>query len=165
MKRFIVVFLGLGAACLFASPVLYSKDDLIKVGYPDGYRQWTHVKTMEIRRGHPLYEKFGGVHHVYANLPAFGALKANRRNFPDGAVLVLDLLAVETKGHAVSEGKRKFLGVMKKNHRLFADTGGWGFEAFDGDSGNRLVIDAETQCFKCHAQQDHDGFVFSRYRE
>ena len=37
------------------------------VAYPDGYRQWTHVKSMQIHPGHPLYDAFGGVHHLYAN--------------------------------------------------------------------------------------------------
>jgi hypothetical protein len=29
--------------------------------YPEGYRLWTHVKSMELRPGHPLYESFGGL--------------------------------------------------------------------------------------------------------
>lgn len=28
--------------------------------YPEGYRFWTHVKSMELKPGHPLYESFGG---------------------------------------------------------------------------------------------------------
>jgi hypothetical protein len=28
---------------------------------------------------------------------------------------------------------RKFLAVMKKNAKLYRDTGGWGFEVFKGD--------------------------------
>lgn len=29
--------------------------------YPEGYRFWTHVKSMELKPGHPLYESFGGL--------------------------------------------------------------------------------------------------------
>jgi hypothetical protein len=37
------------------------------IAYPAGYRHWTHVKTMLIEPGHPLYGSFGGIHHLYAN--------------------------------------------------------------------------------------------------
>lgn len=37
------------------------------VAYPKGYRDWMHVKSMVIESGHPLYEAFGGIHHLYAN--------------------------------------------------------------------------------------------------
>ena len=32
--------------------------------YPEGYRNWTHIKSMVIQQGHPLYESFGGIHHI-----------------------------------------------------------------------------------------------------
>ena len=33
-----------------------------QVPYPDGYRDWHHVKSMVIEEGHPLYSAFGGIH-------------------------------------------------------------------------------------------------------
>lgn len=41
-----------------------------QVAYPEGYREWRHVKSMVIARGHPLFDAFGGIHHIYANPPA-----------------------------------------------------------------------------------------------
>jgi hypothetical protein len=38
-----------------------------QVPYPEGYRDWHHVKSMVIEKGHPLYSAFGGIHHLYAN--------------------------------------------------------------------------------------------------
>ena len=38
-----------------------------EVSYPDGYRNWHHVKSMIINPGHPLHDAFGGIHHIYAN--------------------------------------------------------------------------------------------------
>jgi len=58
------------------------------VQYPDGYRGWVHVKSMVIQKGHPLYDSFGGIHHIYANKKALEALK-KKNTFPDGAVLKL----------------------------------------------------------------------------
>ena len=38
-----------------------------EVPYPTGYRDWSHIKSMVIEEGHPLFEAFGGIHHIYAN--------------------------------------------------------------------------------------------------
>ena len=32
------------------------------VPYPDGYRQWVHVKSMTINPGHALYDAFAVIH-------------------------------------------------------------------------------------------------------
>ncbi len=134
------------------------------VPYPQGYRQWTHVKTMQLKPGHPLYEAFGGIHHIYANKNAVQGYRAGR--FADGSVLVFDLLEAKDEGAAVSEGPRKVLGVMRKDAAKYKQTGGWGFEAFKGDSRTERAVggNAKTACFQCHtSQRDHD-YVFSRLR-
>ena len=41
-----------------------------QVSYPAGYRNWHHVKSMVVDKGHPLHEAFGGIHHLYANKKA-----------------------------------------------------------------------------------------------
>jgi hypothetical protein len=134
------------------------------VPYPENYRDWTHVKSMVIEPGHPLNASFGGIHHLYAN---DAALRGYREGvFPDGAVIVFDLLAAETADHAVTEGGRKVVGVMRRDTRKYAATGGWGFEGFAGDSHTDRVVgaNAATACFACHQSQQKNGYVFSRYR-
>lgn len=135
------------------------------VPYPDGYREWHHVKSMVIEEGHPLFGSFGGIHHLYANDKALAGYRTGR--FPDGAVIVFDLLEAEHSGSAVTEGARKVAGVMHKDARKYATTGGWGFEAFGGgDRGNRAVgSDAATACFGCHAPQRERDYVFSSLRD
>jgi len=135
------------------------------VPYPVEYRNWHHVKSMLINEGHPLYEAFGGIHHLYANPKAVAGYKAGK--FPDGAIIVFDLLEAESTDNAVTEGARKVVGVMHKDAKQYAATGGWGFEGFGGgDRTNRVVRDnAAGACFACHApQKDHD-YVFSRLRD
>lgn len=136
-----------------------------KAKYPDGYRGWTHVKSMVINdRSHPLFEAFAGIHHVYANPAATAALR-DGGGYADGSVLVFDLLEVKAEGGALVEGPRKFLAVMVKDGMTYRDTGGWGFEAFSGSSWDqRTVTDAVTQCFACHQAQKAKGYVFSEYR-
>ena len=54
---------------------------------------------------------------------------------------------------------------MAKDRVRYKPTGGWGFEAFKGDSRTeRTVTDAAGQCFGCHQQQKANDFVFSGFR-
>jgi hypothetical protein len=149
---------------LFLSPTFSVGQTKKQVGYPEGYRQWAHVKSMVIEKGHPLYESFGGIHHVYANKAALAAMK-DTKPFPDGAVIVFDLLEAKSESNAVTEGQRKFIGVMEKNAKMFNDTAGWGFEAFRGDGKERLVKDPKNECFNCHEAQKKSDYVFSTYRK
>lgn len=134
------------------------------VAYPDGYRQWSHVKTMVIQQGHPLYQSFGGIHHIYANAKAVSAMKKGSA-YPDGSVLVFDLLDAKAEGSAITEGHRKIVGVMQKNARKFAATGGWGFEGFRGDTRQRTVADARNTCFACHESEKKNDYVFGAWRK
>lgn len=136
------------------------------VDYPNGYRNWTHVKSLILEPGHALYETFGGLHHIYANDRAMKGYRSGK--FPDGAVIVFDLLGVDKGGNTIAEGPRKIVGVMQRDARRFKDTGGWGFEGFvKGDPKQRAVGgQAKGACFACHAEQAAGtGYVFSAWRE
>ena len=137
----------------------------LQVPYRAGYRNWHHVKSMVIVKGHPLYEAFGGVHHLYANPKAVAGYKSGK--FPDGAIIVFDLLEAKSADNAVIEGARKVVGVMHKDAKKFTATGGWGFEGFGGgDKTNRVVRDnAASACFACHEPQKGQDYVFSRLRD
>lgn len=133
--------------------------------YPEGYRSWTHVKSMLIHsKDHPLYDPFGGLHHVYVNDKGLKALK-NGGTYPDGSILVFDLYDVKEDNGAYVATDRKFIGLMVKDSKKYKDTGGWGWDVFKGNAktgGN--VKDAKTECFNCHASQKESDFVFSTYQ-
>ncbi len=135
-----------------------------EVPYPEGYRSWTHVKSLELKAKHPLFKDFGGLHHVYVNETGLATLKKGGV-YPDGTVFVFDLLDVHSDAAATAEAKRKVLGVMYKNSALFAATGGWGFEGFAGGSNERLVAGKHESCFGCHATEKATDYVFSKYRD
>lgn len=158
MRRMLV----LATALSMASPLLAA--DPAPVPYPEGYRQWTHVKSMTINPGHALYDAFGGIHHLYANKRAEQGYKSGR--FADGSVIVFDLLEAKAVDNTVQEGARKVLGVMHKDSRKYKDTGGWGFEGFKGDSmTDRAVgMNATAACFQCHTAQKDKDYVFSTFR-
>lgn len=136
-----------------------------EVPYPTGYRDWHHVKSMVIEEGHPLFDAFGGVHHLYANETAMKGYRDGR--FADGAVIVFDLLQAVRADNAITEGPRKVVGVMHKDSNRYAATGGWGFEGFgSGDPDNRVVGDnAASACFACHQPQAEQDYTFSRLRD
>jgi Cytochrome P460 len=135
------------------------------IDYPAGYRQWPLVKSMVIFSDkNPLFEQFGGFHNIYVNSEGWRALTKGG-TFPDGAVLVFDLLQAKEEDGAYAEGERKLVAVMVKNRTQFKNTGGWGFEAFKGDSRTeRMVTDPMKQCFSCHQKQKDNDFLFSGYR-
>ncbi len=135
-----------------------------QVPYPEGYRDWHHVKTMVLQPGHPLYQAFGGIHHIYANPAAVEGYRTG--SFPDGAVIVFDLLETVEGDAAISEGARKVVGVMHRDATAFAATGGWGFEGFAaGDPATRAVGPGNGDaCFGCHQAEAAPSFVFSRLR-
>jgi hypothetical protein len=134
------------------------------VEYPDGYRTWTHIKSMVLHKHHPLENPFMGIHHVYGNDQGVKGTKSGQ--FDDGAILVFDLLKYETQDNASTEGDRILLGVMIKDSIKYPSTGGWGFEGFKGNSrSERLVSDDGQSCFACHASQKQADYVFSSWRD
>ena len=79
--------------------------------------------------------------------------------------LFFDLLNSNDSDHAFTEGARKLIGVMHKDHTKFSSTGGWGFEGFAGNSHtNRLVKDGGQSCYGCHTQRIEYDFVFTTLR-
>lgn len=160
MKRTRITALFNVAALLI--PLSAGAEDTATVAYPDGYRDWRHVKTMIINPGHALYESFGGIHQLYANALAVQGYRDGR--FPDGAVIAFDLAETVDRDHAITAGARKVLGVMHKDSARYAATGGWGFEGFAGGDKLRPTVGgkAATACFECHTTEKAHDYVFSR---
>lgn len=135
------------------------------IAYPTGYRKWTHVKTMVIfSKEHKLFDKFGGLHNIYVNDIGWPSLQKGRA-YPDGSIFVFELFDTRTfQGAIEARGGRKFLAVMKKNSKLYAETGGWGFEVFQGYQATGSLKGVK-ECFDCHASQKMRDYVYSDYVE
>ncbi|MEM4408570.1 MAG: cytochrome P460 family protein [Candidatus Caldarchaeum sp.] len=130
------------------------------------YRNWHHVKSMVIfDPAHPLYNPFGGIHHVYANDKALKTIKIKgERMFPDGSVIAFLLYEADASDGAYVEGAKKIEAFMVKDSKQYKDTGGWGFFAYDG-KGENLVKDMKADCYSCHTQVKESDYVFSVYKE
>ena len=131
------------------------------VPYPDGFRQWTHVKSELGGSGKPSR----GLHNIYANPKAMDGFRTG--HFTDGSIIVFDVLDIDTHTGSSAIGERLHVDVMHKDEKKFAKTGGWGFEEFRGNSRTQRDIgeDAAAKCFTCHAGQKDKGFVFSSFNE
>lgn len=134
------------------------------ISYPAGYRKWAHVKSMVIfGKDHKLFNQFEGLHNIYVNDIGWPALQQGRA-YADGSMFAFELFALKSSPGAIESGQRKFLAVMRKNSKLYADTGGWGYEVFPGYQSVGSLKDMK-QCFDCHATRKASDFVFSDYAE
>ena len=164
MKLSAVLLLFALLACVFVSRPSSPAGASPVLAYPDGYREWTHVKSSLIAPAHKDFVEMGGFQHIYANPE--GMIGYRTRNFPEGSTIVFDWLEMQDLDGVFIEGPRRQIDVMVKDSRRFADTGGWGFQRFVKDSRSELANAPQPrQCFACHQQLRKDGLVLSRYRE
>ncbi|MCX8089621.1 MAG: cytochrome P460 family protein [Verrucomicrobiae bacterium] len=163
MKRHAKWFIAGGAMVALAIVAWAAEQARPNLKQPD-YRRWTHVKTMVIfDPAHPLYNDFGGIHHVYANATALPSTQEQKFPFPDGSQLVFVLYDIKNVDGAYVAADKKLTAVMVKNSARFKDTGGWGFQAWDAQ-GRALVNDGGASCFACHRDKaSKTDYVFSRF--
>lgn len=144
MPRLFAVLAALFVAGSAAAPPL--------VNYPEGYRRWVHIKSgIAILPGHAEFR---------------GMYRTGR--FPDGSVIVFDLLSVTSGLEGVETGGRMLVDVMRNDALAYADTAGWGYEEFRGDSRTERVL-GETRgkaaCMGCHERLATADSVISTFTE
>lgn len=137
------------------------------IAYPDGFRTWTHVSSALTGPASPAAPKYEGLHSIYAN-PA--AVKGYRTGvWPDGAVIVFDQWsAAHGPGDTTAPVARKFIDVMVRDGRRYAETGGWGYTEFEAPSKARVAaIDQNPKgCSGCHQKNAPGGDqVFSELKD
>jgi hypothetical protein len=156
-------FVSAAGIALAFSGVVFAQSSS-DVAYPEGYRNWVHVKSALVSPSHATYATNGGFHHIYANTEAMNGYRT--RTFPDGSIIVFDWLEMQDNSGAFAEGARRQVDVMVKDSRRFASTGGWGFQRFVKDSkSERAAMPSPAQCFACHDRLKKDGLVLSSYRQ
>jgi hypothetical protein len=130
------------------------------VPYPVDYRKWAVTRSFIAGPE----SKVAGFHHYYANDQAVEGFTTGK--FSDGSVIVDERLEVQQRGADSFEGKRVSIAVMMKDSRRYAETGGWGFDATQGES-QTLGAPAEIRaaCYSCHSKQKDRDHVFSTPRK
>lgn len=137
---------------------------------PTGYRKWIYVGTPltphDMNDGKAAFPEF---HAVYINPKAFERFEATNE-FPDGTVLVKELVSVGSK--RATSGKGYFMGdfigleVSIKDEKRFPDEPGhWAFFSF----GHRrplsptAAVQPTANCNTCHGGAADDDYVFTQY--
>ena len=163
MRKYFTVLIIIISAIALASFSFNRTYNEEEVPYPEGYRMWAHVKTGLIGPENPNFKFSGGYHHIYANAKSMQGYTSG--SFPEGSVLVFDVLDTKEQNGNIQEGSRKHLDVMAKDSLKYVTTGGWGFEEFNGDShtDRTLTSTVKIKCFNCHAKKDNN--VFSEFRK
>ena len=158
----VIKYIGVILLCFTFIPTTLFAELKGRAPYPEGYQDWTRVKSMIIQEGHEHFNAFGGFHHVYANDKALASLKKGKP-FKKGSVLVFELFEAIKENHSITEGERQVIGVMIKDSEKYPETAGWGFEDFKkADPKQRSVTNMKEQCFSCHESQKANDYVFTR---
>lgn len=135
------------------------RDDVVP--FPKGFRKWAHVKSVLVGPQSAAFAAEGGIHHIYANEKTLEGYDTGK--FPDGSVIVYDLLETkEIAGNTLEGPTRR---VMVKQRGRYRTTGGWEFMSFPGDNqtDGKITAERKATCFGCHAhRKDHD---FSEFRK
>ena len=155
MKKIVIASLVLGSMVALAT-----EDN--NVSYPQNYKEWKHIKTMIIKPEHPMADSFHGIHHIYANDKAYAGYKSGK--FEEGSVIALDYLNYEDVNDTISETSRIYVAIMQKDNKKFSKTHGWGYEAFKGNTKEKLVVNVQKMCVSCHEPQVKSSYVFSTLR-
>ncbi len=133
--------------------------------FPKEFRKWVHVKSVLVGPQSPAFATEGGIHHIYANEKALAGYDSGK--FPDGSVIVYDLLETKEVAGNTVEGQTRRVDVMVKQSERYASTGGWEFMSFSGDdqTNGKLTTARHATCAGCHAhRKDHDS-VFSEFHK
>jgi hypothetical protein len=151
------------SAGLLVAMAPFAAESAGDIKFPTGYRSWFHVNTMIIDKSSPLFDTLGGMHNVYVNSTGQAALKKGGP-YPDKTVFVSDVHEFSVSDGSYVEGARKGLGIMVKDGKKYASTGGWGFELWlGGDPKKAFVTDPVKMCFECHQAKKDQDYVYSTY--
>ncbi len=136
-----------------------------EIPFPAEYRTWATVKTALVGPQSPAFATEAGIHHIYANSKALQGYASG--TFPDGSILVYELLDTKEASGVTNESTLKRVDVMVKDSQGFKDKGGWNFARFrDGSrTDGTIPSDIKAACYRCHGQKKEHDFVFSEFRK
>lgn len=142
------------------------------VPFPEGYRQWTFLHSSTVPANFGAFKKTpcekpcsAGIFHFYANGKAMEGLRSG--NYADGSIFTEEMLEfLNDPSKNGKEGKRRDVGVMVKDEKLYASTGGWGYGTFEeGSKINALSAVDQAACYQCHLSRKDHGQIFTEYTE
>jgi hypothetical protein len=150
------------------SSVTFNEDGELE--RPTGYRKWIYVGTPvtpnDMNGGKAPFPEF---HSVYMNPKGYNRYEKTGK-FPDGTVLVKELVSVGSKEATSGEGyfMGEFIGLevsIKDKTRFKDEPGNWAYFSF-GHSyplKEKAKAQATSSCNECHDGDADDDWVFTQY--
>jgi hypothetical protein len=132
--------------------------------FPVEYRHWVVAKGRMVGPNSPSFSTGGGFRYIYVN--QVGRDGYSNLPFGEGSVLIDERVAATEDANGVfQEGKTLHVGVMLKDSRRCAETGGWCFNFFTGeDTTVGIPPAAQKACFtQCHSKRVDNDSVFSNF--
>lgn len=137
---------------------------------PVGYREWVYIGTPltpnDMNGGNAAFPEF---HNVYVDPVSWAEYKKSGE-FPDGTVVIKELVSVG--GKSASSGKGYFMGefvgleaAVKDSKRFPKEANGWAYFSF-GHSyplEKKVKAQAQASCAQCHLTAPGGSMVFSQY--
>ncbi len=140
------------------------------ISMPPDFREWAYLGTWSIAGD----DEEGGAADLHVVYTQPETIEAYRRTgeFPDGAVLVKELLETETGDMTTGRVSwaRRVTGwfiMIKDRKGRFQSSGlwgdGWGWALFQADDPATTVTeDYKTECIPCHVPAEMDDWVYVR---
>jgi hypothetical protein len=163
-----VVFAGGGTVAESFSPYVDGKGN---ISLPKDFRTWYFLGTWGVAADEDDGVGSKGLHNVYTQPETVSAFRKTGK-FPDGAVLVKELLKAKTDTMTTGEisyaNETEGWFIMIKDTRgrfkdnpLWGD--GWGWALFNADKPTETVTeDFKTDCIPCHVPAKQDDWVYVR---
>ncbi|MBW8183463.1 cytochrome P460 family protein [Shewanella sp. NR704-98] len=144
-------------------------DDKGNISFPANYRStMEHLGSWFVPTGGA-----SGFHHVYTERESVAYFQQHGV-FPDGAVLVKELLVSEANNYTTGEGVHSANGeykqwfvMVKDSQNRFADNPvwgeGWGWALFKpGNTSKNLATDYKADCLACHVPAKETDWIYTQ---
>jgi hypothetical protein len=156
---------------LTAQPFSPYVDKEGNISIPNDFRSWHFLGTWGVATDEDEQVGSKGFHNVYAQQETVAAFRSTGK-FPDGAVLVKELLKTNT--NSMTTGEISFAAETEgwfimikdtqgrfKDNKLWGD--GWGWALFNADDPTNTVTENyETDCISCHVPAKNDDWIYLR---
>lgn len=137
---------------------------------PEGYREWIQVGTPvtpnDMNNGKAPFPEF---HSVYIDPQSFGEYKKSGK-FPDGTILVKELVSVGSKQASSGNGyfMGEFIGLeasVKDSKRFPKEPGGWAYFSYGHQYplADKSAAQPTAACNACHQGAAAEDWVFTQY--
>ncbi len=146
-------------------------DDKGNISLPKDFHEWYFLGTWGVATDEDNEVGSKGFHNVYTQPETVLAFRKTGK-FPDGAVLVKELLKAKTDSMTTgeisyaSETEGWFIMIKDaegrfKDNKLWGD--GWGWALFNADNPTKTVTeDYKSDCLPCHEPAKKDDWIYLR---